>query len=109
MPIANCIVRSDCYNNSCDLVKLWADESGQSSEQMTVNMIISDHQCGQRFSVMATLWLPSIWSNAGVCSLQTGLARALARYFDIAVDEVQVITQMVNSGMVVEKGQEIRW
>jgi len=109
MPIANCIVTKDCQPDSSNLIELWASESGQSSEHMTVNIISSTQQFGNRYAIMATLWLPSIWSIADISYLQSGLAKALAMYFNLAPSEIHVITQIVNSGMVVEKGQEIQW
>ncbi len=109
MPIANCIVTTDCQHNSFDLVELWAKESGQSSEHMTINITTSTHQYGNKYTIMATLWLPSIWSKSNISSLQLGLAKALAYYFNIAPSEIHVITQIVESGNVVEGGKEIQW
>ena len=108
MPIANCIVTSGCQHGSSKLIELWASESGQSSENMTINLITSTRQFGNRYSVMATLWLPSIWSTSEASSLQIGLAKALAEYFNLVPDEVHVITQLFDSGMVVEE-EEMQW
>lgn len=109
MPIANCIVTSGCQPDSSNLIELWADESGHSPEHMTVNIILCTKQCGNRYPVMATLWLPSIWPESDISSLQLGLAAALAKHFGLTSSEVHVITQIVNSGMVVEEGVEIQW
>jgi hypothetical protein len=109
MPIANCILAPGCELGGENLISLWADESAQSAQHMTVNIIRGSTQLGNRYQVMATLLLPSIWSKADVSSLQTGLARALARYFQVAISEVQVVTTIVESGMVVEDGEEIQW
>ena len=57
MPIANCIITSDCNNSSGDsneLIKLWASESKKSSKDMTINITTSDEQHGKRYTVMAT-------------------------------------------------------
>lgn len=109
MPIANCIVTSDCHEGSSNLLERWANESDQSSEHMTINIVVSDRQLGNNYSVMATLFLPTMWSSSGISSLQTGLARALAQHYGLAQSDVHVITCLVNSGMVVESGREIHW
>ena len=109
MPIANCIVASGCQQGSSDLVELWANESGQPSEHMTVNIIFSHDQVGAKYGVMATLSLPSIWSDAGISQLQLGLAKALATHFDLSLSEVHVVTSVVTSGLVVEEGEEVHW
>lgn len=112
MPIANCTISSKCIKNlqgSTDLVGLWANESGISSEQMTINIITNHNQFGNNYEVMANLLLPSIWSSTDISSIQVGLAKALAIYFEISVKAVHVITNIVDSGMVVEDGKEIQW
>lgn len=109
MPIANCLVAPACPQGSGNLIDFWANESGQSSEHMTVNIIASTQQLGNKYFVMANLLLPSVWSSASISTLQTGLAKALAKYFNIAIGQVHVVTNIVNSGMVVEAGQEVTW
>lgn len=109
MPIANCFVAPDCPQGSGNIIEFWAKESAQSSEHMTVNFIPSNQQLGDQYFVMATLLLPSMWSSSNISSIQTGLSKALAQYFNIAVDQVHVVTSIINSGMVVEAGQEIKW
>lgn len=109
MPIANCIVTSDCEESTSNLIELWASESGQSSEHMTINLMVSNRQLGNKYAVMATLFLPSMWSSSDISLLQLGLAKALATHFKLALSEVHVITNIVNAGLVVESGQEIKW
>ena len=109
MQIANCIITSDCRESTSNLIELWARESGQSSEHMTINLIVSNRQLGNQYAVTATLFLPSIWSSSDVSLLQLGLAKALATHFKLALSEVHVITSIISPGMVVESGQEIKW
>ena len=109
MPIANCIVTSECKSSDTNLIELWSKESGQSSEGMTVNIISDAQQLGKKYRVIATLHLPSLWSESGISSLQLGLAQALSKYFSLQIDEVFVITNIVESGRVVESGKEERW
>lgn len=109
MPIANCIVTSECKEGAGDLIELWAQESGQSPDYMTVNIVTSNQQLGNTYSVMATLQLPSMWSDSNVSLLQIGLAKAVSAYFNLPPNEVFVVTQIVESGRVVEAGQEERW
>ena len=109
MPIANCFVTSECQSGSGSLIELWAEEAGHSSEHMTVNIVTGSQQFGNGYSVMATLYLPSVWSPSDVSSLQLGLARALSKYFKRPSSDVHVMTTIVDSGMVVEKGREAHW
>ncbi|SFG11376.1 hypothetical protein [Neptunomonas qingdaonensis] len=109
MPIANCFVTSNSQQGTTNLVELWAEESGKSSEHMTINIMYSQQQIGNQYAVMANLLLPSIWSASDISSLQIGLARALAKYFSLNLSEVHVTTTIISSGRVVENGEEVHW
>lgn len=109
MPIANCIITSDCIEGSGNLIELWSDESSISSEHMTINAITSSKQLGNKYKVMVNLLLPSMWSVADISELQSGLARALAQYYTLGLSDVHVVTTIVSSGLVVESGEKITW
>ncbi len=109
MPIANCIVIPNCSPVNLNLIELWAKESGHSKDHMTVNILTSTEQHGNAYSVMATLLLPSLWSKDSISSLQLGLAKALAEKYGLSLDDVHVVTHIVQSGCVVESGHEVSW
>jgi hypothetical protein len=112
MPVANCLVQKGCYkkvSSSESLIELWAAESGLSSDHMTVNLSPCSEQRGSAYNIMAVLYLPSKWSKQDINLLQTGLAYALTRYFNVDINTVHVMTHIVESGMVVEKGEIVTW
>lgn len=109
MPIATCIITPDCQPSDHDLIELWSIESGLPAEHMTINIITNNQQFGSKYKVMVTLDLPSLWSEQSISSLQRGLAMALSKYFRQPLSEVFIITNIVESGRVVEAGQEITW
>ena len=109
MPIANCFVAQGYQIDSRNIVEIWAIESSKPAKHMTVNIISSSQQLGNQYAVMSNLLLPSMWSASDISSLQIGLARALAKSFAVNLDQIHVVTTIVNSGMVVENGQEVVW
>ena len=112
MPIANCIITSKCQLNldqSKNLIEIWANESKISPEQMTVNIVVSNEQHGKKYNIMANLLLASMWSYNDISSLQVGLAKALAQFFNVSLKSIHVTTSIINSGMVVEDGNVIEW
>lgn len=109
MPVANCIVDLKCQFGEGDISDLWRLESGISSDEMTVNISVSHSQFGKRYSVMAMLYLPSVWSSKNISSLQLGLAKALSQYFSQPLSQVHVTTSIIESGFVVENGSEQEW
>jgi len=112
MPVANCIITSDCNkyaDSSRDLITLWANESNVSQEHMTINITVNEAQHGKKYAVMANLLLPSFWSKEDISIIQLGLAKALSYHFNLSPQDVFIATSIINSGMVVEEGQEIKW
>ncbi len=109
MPMAFCWVNKSCQVKAGDLIDMWAAESGESSQHMTVNLLNVDEQLGNAFAVMANLMLPSLWQHEAIRRLQVGLAKALAQYYGLDLQDVFVITQVIESGNVVENGKPITW
>ncbi|MFV1873604.1 MAG: hypothetical protein ACMZ64_09810 [Oleiphilus sp.] len=109
MPIANCLMTKALSKSSASLIDRWAEAAGISSEHMTINLITCQEQLGVSYQVMATLLLPSMWSNSSISAIQLGLAKALAEHFDLSLNEVHVITHIIESGRVVESGHELTW
>ncbi|GAA0858913.1 hypothetical protein GCM10009114_30320 [Aliiglaciecola litoralis] len=91
------------------MVELWAKESGIPSEHMTINIVTSTEQHGNKYKVMANLSLPSVWSDREVSLLQFGLAKALSHYYSLTLNDVHVVTTVIMSGRVVESGAEASW
>jgi hypothetical protein len=78
-------------------------------EHMTINIITSTEHLGKKYSMMATLLLPSIWSKPDITLLQIGLAKALILHCELSLEDIFISTNIVNSGMVVESGKEVKW
>jgi hypothetical protein len=106
MPIANCLITKECNQGAGNLIALWAKESEVSPEHMTINIVTSSEQLGNKYKIMANLALPSVWSTSDVSLLQIGLTRALSKHFTVAINEVHVITNIVTSGLVVESDKK---
>ncbi|TNC83139.1 MAG: hypothetical protein C9356_01450 [Oleiphilus sp.] len=109
MPIAHLTLRPGCPDGAGDLITLWSKASGQAAEHMTINVHACQQQWGAPYTAMASLLLPSLWSDANRKRLQEGLAQALAQYFGVSIDQVHVITQVLESGHVVENGRTLDW
>ncbi|BFM48913.1 hypothetical protein [Marinomonas sp. THO17] len=109
MPIANCLVSSKCQPGNTNLIDLWANASGQSSEQMTVTISHYDQQFGHDYEVIVNLYLPSLWSKNTISLLQTGLSKALSEHFSLPIEQVFIMTSLIDSGFVVESGEAVNW
>lgn len=113
MPIANCIlsptVRQKNATGRAGLIDLWAQHSGQTSAEMTITVLSGEQQFGKSYAATCSLHLPTLLSSEAVTSLQLGLSRAISDYYDLEPSEVIVMTSIIESGNVVEGGNEIKW
>ena len=111
MPIAHCMMSQSVMESlsGVDLVALWGHYSEQSTEFMTVNILPVAKQFGQPYAVMATLYLPNLWPEGKVKRLQEGLAAAFVDALNMTAEQVHVLTQIVDSGRVVENGKVVEW
>lgn len=109
MPIANCLVSSNCKSGNANLIDLWAKESGLSSKDMTITITRYDLQVGNKYDAIVNLYLPSMWSINNISKLQMGLSKAVAEYFTLTIEKVIVITSVIEAGNVVEAGEIVKW
>ena len=112
MPVAHCVITPDCaerLDGARDLAAMWGAEAGKPDDELTVNLVVGVLQSGRDYPIVASLYLPSLWADDDVSALQTGLARALSRAFDVTADSVLVMTTILEPGHVVDAGREVRW
>ena len=112
MPIANCIISLDQPKQldiSDEIIELWGKYSGKDTSEMTVMISHSDEQLGKAYSAICCLYLPNVWSRESVSALQVGLANALADCLAVELSDIMIMTSMIESGFVVEKGREVKW
>ncbi|MGR5175316.1 hypothetical protein ACPV4B_01045 [Vibrio parahaemolyticus] len=112
MPVAVCFITSELKlreSQTPDMVEVWSRHSGIGASEMTVTLIPSEQHFGKSYAVIGHLYLPSVWAEEQVTSLQLGLASALVDCFAIDESQVLIMTSMIESGLVVEGGREIHW
>ncbi|MBM7035017.1 hypothetical protein [Vibrio ulleungensis] len=112
MPIAHCVLSPYVANPSNDstlLIEKWGRHSGLDSSEMTITIVQAIDQAGKSYDATCTLTLPNLWSPKSVSLLQLGLASALSEHFGIEPDKVIVMTSLIESGRVVDGGNEINW
>ncbi|MGF1694355.1 hypothetical protein L4C54_01630 [Vibrio lamellibrachiae] len=112
MPIANCFYAPSLdlqISQSSSIIDQWANYSEQDASLMTVNFIQTERQHGNAYFVIAELSLPSQWPQTSISKVQLGLAKALTETLSIETHQVLVMTTLIESGLIVENGQEINW
>ena len=112
VPIANVYISAQLAEDTESVDRLiagWSSHAGVSGEHMTINLIVRHAQVGSPFEIMAFLFLPTLWSDAQVESLQHGLARSLSDVYATDLASIQIVTLPVASGHAVTGGQTDSW
>ncbi len=112
MPIADVTIAPDLRldrDELADFTTAWSEASGVSAEHMTVTFTQAGAQSGEPYDLAAKLHLPSLWPDDRIDALQLGLAHALAERFGIGRDRVIVMTSILPSGRVVDRGEIETW
>ncbi|MBR9786968.1 MAG: hypothetical protein GYB40_03425 [Vibrionaceae bacterium] len=112
MPIASCILSPNVSEKpitSESFIELWGKHSGLDTSELTVTVVRGEEQFGKEYLAVCSLNLPSIWSTKSVSLLQLGLSSAISEYYGLETSQVIVMTSLIESGYVVEGGNEIKW
>lgn len=109
MPIATCHTDASLGTLDTDaIVKAWSRHAAIASDEMTVH-VVQGSWGGRRYSAIAHLLVPSIWTTDESTRLSLGLASALTEILDTAPNSVLVTTTVLESGSVVENGAVVCW
>jgi hypothetical protein len=112
MPVAICNLSPNLTlgdNAPSEIIKQWGRYSGIDASEMTVTLLRAKQQAGKQYGAICTLQLPNIWSVSSVSKLQLGLAKAISEHYRLGASDVLVMTSYLDSGFVVEGGEEIHW
>ncbi len=109
MPIANCIITKPCTESDSNLVELWAKEANIAQEHITINIIEAKKQLGNQYAIMSTLLLPSMWAKEQISLIQLALANSLAKYYNLDLIDIHIVTRIIESSLVLENGEVLHW
>jgi hypothetical protein len=58
---------------------------------------------------MINLFLPTVWDKSSIERIQINLDQVLKKHLKLKNEDVFIITNIVQSGNVVENGQVVNW
>ena len=111
MPIAHCFVKEKLVSGvSIDqVVQDWAVAIAVNPKDITINLVITEQQAGNPYSVLINLYLPTVWSAEDVQNIQLALHKVVTDHFQVLNNEVFIMTSLIQSGHVVENGRMMEW
>ena len=111
MPIANCYIKNKQVSQGEleELAGKWAEKLHIDIKDICLTVLTDFTQVGQQYEVMINLFLPSLWAEEDVKTIQKTLLELLKSYLKINSSEIFLITSIVQSGHVMENGKIAEW
>jgi hypothetical protein len=91
------------------IVVEWAEEIGVSIKDINITLIESKFQSGNKYKIMANLYLPSLWEIEAISHVQISLLKLLIKRLNLKSEDVFIMTSIIQSGNVVENGMVTKW
>jgi hypothetical protein len=107
MPVANCFYKKGklSIKKMENMVNEWANIVRVDKKDICVNMIKEYSQPGQKYPVLANLYLPTLWSANDIKRIQLGLLKLLSKYLEVKENQIFIMTSLIQSEHVVENRQ----
>lgn len=111
MPIGICYIKNKVVDHQKfeTHVSKWADKIGVNTSDVSITIIRDFAQFGQTYDILFNLYLPSIWSKKDTSMIQTELLAMLCEAFKIHPKNIFILTNIIQSGHVVENGKIVNW
>jgi len=111
LPIANCYINQVKVSDEEleALTNEWAEKIEVELKDICLSFVEVSTQTGQKYKVLVNLFLPSAWDKSSIEKIQINLDLVLKKYLRLNDRDVFIITNIVESGNVVEGGKIVRW
>lgn len=110
MPIANCFLKNHVENNTPNKIASdWGNTIGVDEKDICINFVQNVIQAGHEYEALVNLYLPSLWTKNSIKKIQTELLNMLVKHLNITQDQIFIMTSIIQSGHVVERGEVVEW
>ena len=91
------------------LIDDWSKIANVNKEYCTINVVENFIQVGTLYKVMVNLYLPSLWEEDDIRKIQKSLFESIVNNLDIEPNDVFIMTSVIQSGHVLDKGTLEEW
>lgn len=111
MPIINCYTKNiNLLPEEWDrLVDTWARQIGITRNDITIHIIQEYLQIGALYDLKIELYLPSLWSDEAVTRIQESFLELIEKNLGIKQTNIFLMTQIIQSGHVIDRGEKAEW
>lgn len=111
MPIAY-FYSSNIFPNQEQLDSIvikWAEEIGVNLNNISISLIETKIQAGNKYKIMVNLYLPSLWGNKDIEYIQLTLAQLITTHLSLLPEDLFIMTSIIQSSNVIENGKVVKW
>ncbi|WP_438446098.1 hypothetical protein [Gorillibacterium sp. sgz5001074] len=112
MPMAFIYVGKDLPVSEEQTEKLmgaWSSLAKISLKDITVTVMEHVHQAGKAYKAMVRLCLPSRWEESDVRRITMSLHEAMVKTFHLPAEDIVILTSLLESGKILDRGKIIEW
>lgn len=110
MPIVNCYSTKELHREIWDqFVHQWSEKIGVDQKDITIHIFTDFLQAGEPYTLKVELYLPSLWSNQSINAIQQSFLSLTEEFLGVKQNEVFLMTLIVQSGHVIDRGSLARW
>ncbi|MBR06102.1 MAG: hypothetical protein CMP48_00305 [Rickettsiales bacterium] len=111
MPILNCyLTHGNISNESWDqLIRMWAERIRVDSSDICIHVFTDFRNFGAQYQLKVELFLPSIWSQEATETIQNTFLTLVEEVLKIQQDDTFLMTQLIHSGLVFDRGKQEVW
>jgi len=111
MPILNCYTtKTNLHSERWEhLAHAWSEKIGVDQKDINIHVICDCLQVGAKYELKAELYLPSLWSDQAVTNIQQSFLELAEEILDIKPGDIFLMTQIIQSGHVIDRGKREEW
>lgn len=110
MPILVCYTRERHKQKDWDkLVQHWGERIQVAQKDICLNVITDFTQAGANYKLLANLYLPSLWPEPSIKHIQKSFLACAEEFLDIQQKSIFLMTQIIQSGHVIDRGSLEEW
>jgi len=111
MPIATCYTHQIVISHKKwdNLVSKWATHIGIQATDISLTVISNTIQSGEIYHLKVHLFLPSLWPEKSVQRIQGSFIALAEEILGISSKDIFLITQIISSGHVLDRGNTANW
>lgn len=111
MPILNCYTsKTNLRDSQWDrLVESWAKMISVEQKDITIQVFTDFVQAGEKYELKVELYLPSLWPDHAIIHIQQSFLTLAEKMLKIKQSDIFLMTQIIQSGHVIDRGNMEEW